>query len=59
MTKEWDRECPRCGSKTVQLATYHFGYMYQAECAGCGFGTVYGDTEDMALSRLRGKYLKS
>lgn len=50
--------CPRCGGKTVRIATYHFGATYMAECADCGYGKSYGDNEAMALARLYGEFLE-
>ena len=56
--KDIDVECPRCKSKKIRIAVYHFGATYTAECFNCGYGKSYGDDEDMAIARHRGECLK-
>jgi hypothetical protein len=51
-------KCPRCGSDTIRLATYHFGSTYMAECFNCSFGTSNGCDESMAISRYRGQVME-
>jgi hypothetical protein len=51
-------KCPRCGNNKVRIAIYHFGATYIAECSNCAWGHATGDSEEMVIARLKGKYIE-
>ncbi|MFH1226773.1 MAG: hypothetical protein V1701_02580 [Planctomycetota bacterium] len=56
--EQFDMECPRCGYKEIKISTYHFGATTTAMCSNCSFGESNGCDKNMAMARLRGKYME-
>lgn len=55
-TIDVDKACPRCGSKKVSVAVYHFGTTHKPSCKKCGLNDGKGDHENLAKSIITNCY---
>ena len=42
-----EKPCPRCGSKDVIVAVYHFGTTHLPRCKNCGLNNNKGDAKEL------------